>query len=151
MHAGQGTQVPPTQGTPACGTAVAKAKSMHKPQRNTCVFSNPSRERDTLPRLALSPEKAAGEQAIRGDGVDSAEQLLAKAVGIYAATGQKPSREQVLLAALKLGIGFYGIDSFRASAEKLPFSWELDRAARDAQDRPHPHGAKNGRQLQLEI
>jgi len=106
---------------------------------------------DTLPRLALSPEKAAGEQAIRGDGVDSAEQLLAKAVSIFAATGQKPSREQVLLAALKLGIGFYGIDSFRASAEKLPFSWELDRTARDVHDRPHPHGAKNGRQLQLEI
>jgi hypothetical protein len=87
----------------------------------------------------------------RGDGVDSAERLLAKAVSILTATGQKPSREQVLLAALKLGIGFYGIDSFRASAEKLPFSWELDRAARDVHDRPHPHGAKNGRQLQLEI
>ena len=105
----------------------------------------------TLPRLALSPERAAGERAIPDCGVESAEQLLTKAVNMVTAAGLSPSREQVLLAALRLGIGKYGIDSLRTSAERLPFPSEPERTAGDVPDRPRPHGEKSGRQLQLEI
>ena len=107
---------------------------------------------ETLPRLAISPERGTGGQVFPVNRADTPEELLARAAAcVQAGTEHKPTQEQVLLAALRLGIGFYGIDSLGASTGKIPPSSEHDKTPVAGHDRPHTHHGQDDRKLQLEI
>lgn len=62
-----------------------------------------------------------------------------------------PTQEQVLLAALKLGIGSYGIESLDVSRAKAPSPGGHDRTVIDARARSQIQDGWGDRKLQLEI
>lgn len=110
---------------------------------------------ETLPQLAMRREGGARERIFPGDGAgtpDTPEDLLARAVAyLQSATGHKPTREQVLLASLRLGVGSYGIESIGGSTGKDPPSSEHDKTPIEGQDLHGRNEGKHDRRFELEI
>ncbi len=107
---------------------------------------------EMLPRLAMSPERGSSEDVFPDDRADTPEELLARATAsLQAGTDHVPTQEQVLLAALKLGTGLYGIESLDVSRAKTPHTGGHDKTAIDAPAHSQTHDGQGDRKLQLEI
>ena len=107
---------------------------------------------EILPRLAMSPERGTWEEIFPGDSADTPEELLARATAsLQARTEHNPTQEQLLLAALKLSIGLYGIESLDLSRAKTPPPSGHDRTVIATPARSQIQDRRGDRKLQLEI
>jgi len=106
---------------------------------------------EMLPRLAMSPEKVTSEDVFPDDVPHTPEELLGRATAsLQAGTDHVPTQEQVLLAALKLGTGLYGIESLDVSRAKTPRPGGHDRTVTAAPARSQIQDRRGDRKLQLE-
>jgi hypothetical protein len=100
----------------------------------------------------MSPTRGTLEEVFPGDSVHTSEEILARArTSLQPGTEHMPTQEQVLLAALKLGIGLYGIESLDVSRTKTPPPSGHDRTVIDAPARSQTQDGQGDRKLQLEI
>jgi conjugative relaxase-like TrwC/TraI family protein len=107
---------------------------------------------ETLPGLAMSPTRGTLEEVFPGDSFHTPEEILARATAsLRAGTDHVPTQEQILLAALKLGIGSYGIESLDVSRAKTPPTGGHDKTVIDAPARSQIQDGGGDRKLQLEI
>jgi conjugative relaxase-like TrwC/TraI family protein len=105
---------------------------------------------EKLQDLPMSSERAAAEPTVPGSRMDTPEELLTKALALCAGTGDRiQTRERVLLAALKLGIGFCRIEPLGAAAQRISFPGEDNGKAVNSQNSPCTQKATTERELQI--